>query len=546
MQRFFNDAKRILSHKWTGFVFIGVALGVKISMQIYFFRIIGDKSSQLVAAKNLLAGHGLTINKVLLTDLSDEKFFPLVGWPPGYSLVLSPLLWLFNNDYETAALFFDIACVIPFFFYLFRLLNYLSLQAWLRNLFILFAGFFFYPVGAETCTDFISLSCILAGVYYFLRLMNDDKKSIWSIAAACISLSLAGIFRYNYIPVSLCFPVLLGIAGIANKNKQWIKYSFYTGIILSILMLSLLAFQFYHTGSIAYLNSKETGFFPKNLLQMYPIMPASFFDIQTGLTVFTKITGSNYTTNGNFLKYSSYILLLLLLTYSLYWIYNKKMILEKRTDSFAYLGIGISAVTIILLFYLSVRNSSDLAPFFPFWTYVQEYRYFVFIIIFIQLATFVFLLNRYKQLSFFWKRIALLCTFLIFLQLFHKVFYVSKIMMNKKQSVYSRALYKEETVSLIELIKDIQNQNPGYEIIVASPQHEICNYARLENIKAAFIAFPFDPLQQITSTVPSKILYIIPASMVPYFNPLLSSTSLKHLGVVRNRYFYIYDVEKKQ
>ncbi len=81
-----------------------------------FSNMIGDKSSQLLAAKNFLEGNGLTIKKVLLNDLSSEVFTPLGGMAPGYSVVVASLLrWLFNGDYKTAALVFDLIAGITIF-----------------------------------------------------------------------------------------------------------------------------------------------------------------------------------------------------------------------------------------------------------------------------------------------------------------------------------------------------------------------------------------------------------------------------------------------
>ena len=92
MQQIWHYCKNVLSRKETGFIIIIIAVLIKILLQVAFFSIQGDKAFQLVAAKNLLDGHGLTFNYVSLNDLSTEKFSPLIGWPPGYSLVLTPLL----------------------------------------------------------------------------------------------------------------------------------------------------------------------------------------------------------------------------------------------------------------------------------------------------------------------------------------------------------------------------------------------------------------------------------------------------------------------
>ena len=545
MQSLFNYTKRLLSYKWSTPIILCIAVAVKMSLQLTFFNIIGDKSSQLLAAKNFLEGNGLTIKKVLLTDLSSEVFTPLVGWPPGYSVVVAPLLWLFNGDYKTAALVFDLIAVLPFFLFLLLLLNYLSLQKWLKNLMILFVSFFIYPIDPSTCTDLISLSCMLAGFYYFLQLMQGEKKISSLILTACFFFFMTGFFRYNYIPVALCTPVLLGIAGLINKNRHWIKFSIYTGLILSALFVTLLVFQDYYTGSPAYVNTRETGFFPENLLTMYPIVPASFIDVQIVLTVFTNFTGTNYFTNGKILLYSGYLLFLFLIIFVSGWLLNKKLLLKSKEDYFVYLGTGISSVIIGLLFYLSARNSANLSPFFPLWTYIQEFRYFIFVVLFIQLSAFVLLFNRFTQLSRFWKKIAVVCAAVILVQFLHKLYYVTKLLTNLKEPHNSSAVFTNEISAIVRNFKTIENQYPGYEIIVASPSNTICNYAGFENIKAAYIPYPFTNTFSFSSTKPAKVILVIPERMSVYYTPKLPSER-KAIDKTEKQYFYLLDVIPKQ
>ncbi len=95
-------------------------------------------------------------------------------------------------------------------------------------------------------------------------------------------------------------PVLLWsyleLHGYINKTKHWLKFSLYSGLLntLSIVCKPSCFSGLLHSESPAYVNTRETGFFPENLLTMYPIVPASFIDVQIVLTVFTNFTGTNY------------------------------------------------------------------------------------------------------------------------------------------------------------------------------------------------------------------------------------------------------------
>jgi hypothetical protein len=450
MKKNLNDCKNFLSHPSTGIVFLVIAVVVKILLQIFFFSMVDDKLIQLHAAKNLLAGHGITISHLSPGNQSSEIFSPLTGWPPGYSIMLAPLLWIFNNDYKTAALVFDIACVFPFFFYLVRIVNYLNMQKWLKNLFILFAGFYFYPVNSGTSTDLFSFICVLAGFYYLLLLMKDNNRPFRLVLLLSLFLFLAGFFRYSYIPVAFCFPILLGIAGLTNKKRQWVKASCQTVIVLGILMSALLVFQYYYTGSAVYINTKETGFFPENLVKMYPVVPASFFDVEFSLSFFTRYAGGNYMMYGKILGYLGYILFAFLLVYGIRWIWNKKFLLKNDIDYFIFSGSGISLAICALLFYLSVRNSANILTASAPWTYIQEFRYFIFIVVFIQLISFACLFNRYRAHSRFWKITAVCCALLFALQFTFGVYRVTKLILFRP--LFSNLVsYKKEMAPLIQI-----------------------------------------------------------------------------------------------
>ncbi len=542
MQQFFTSCKTLLSKKSTGIVFLILALIVKILLQYISFSLLGDKSHQLLAAKNLLDGHGLTINQFFLNDLSQEKFTPLVGWPPGYSLVLAPLLWLCNNDFITAAIVFDVLCVFPFFFYLIKLLNFFSLKPWLKNLFILFAGFFFYPITSSGGTNMIAVTCMMAGFYYLLFLMNNSKNNFRLVLLVSIGFFLAGLFRYNYIPVAFCCPVLLAIAGFINKNKQWIKASYQIGLLLILSLGALLVFQHFYTGDIAYVNTRETGVFPENLLRMYPIVPASLTDVEVPVTVVSNFCGFKYLTVAKVLNFTGVVLLISLLFYGVYKLFMKGFILKKKEDYFLYMGMGISIAIAVLLTYMSLRNSAIIDPLRPPWTYVQEYRYYAFIIIFIQLLIVVFLFEKFGQKSRFWKRVAIVCAAIMLAGSLHKVYYVSKLFF-VQPVIHNPGSDLTKTTEVLTLFKKVQGRYPGYEIIVAAHDVYICNDAAFQNIKAIRRPSPEQLTKTITYSKPAKLLIAIPEYWLSRYSAMLKNPSLNFYGKIQHYNFYILDLK---
>ncbi|MEO7924341.1 MAG: hypothetical protein ABIR30_11745 [Chitinophagaceae bacterium] len=542
MAGFLDNCKRFLSRRQTGIIFLLVAILVKVITQFAFFRLVGDKAWQLLAAKNFLSGHGIAINSVSLDNISVDNFTPLLGWPPGYSIILTPLLWLFKNDYKTAALVFDIFCVFPFFYYLIRLLNFLSLQKWLRNLFILFVGFFNYPVGSGYSTDLISFCCVIAGFYYVLVFMRENAGSQGLVIPLTLSLFLAVFFRYSYIPVVLCFPALLIIAGILNGEKKWIRSGLLTGSILGFLLFLLMYFQHSYTGSSTFINSSAKGLFPGNLLYIVPIIPASLFDTGVGLTLFTRFTVSDYISNAKALSITGSVILFFLVSYGMNWGRKRIRQLKTNLDYFTYIGFFVSIIILCLLAFLSLRNSSYMSTFVPYWTYVQEFRYFIFLILFIQVIIFAYLFNRFRLLSGFWKKIAICCGLLMTLDFSHQIYFITKLLFFSKHPFNQTAIYQAETIPVFSIYKNAQLQYPGFEIIVASPQNDACNFAGLENLKAVYHAFPGSFTQPITSRVPAKIMIAIPSHMLTEYNAVLNRLSPHYFGKTNNLFFYLLDV----
>ena len=437
---------------------------------------------------------------------------------------------------------FDILCVFPFFFYLIKLLNFLSPQVWLKNLFILFAGLFFYPVGPNTATDFISLSCMLAGLYYLLQIMISNELQIRYIMSAALALFLACLFRYNYIPVVFCCPVFLAIAGYFNKKKYWLTNSLYVGTLVIILMCSLLIFQHLYTGAATYINSRETGIYPENLTKIYPFVLASLSDLQTPLTLFSNIFGVNYFLIGTILLYLGIALFVTILLFGLNILFRKKLILQTRKDLFLYFGMVVSTSTLGLLIFLSLRNSAVISPLLAPWTYVEEFRYFVFVVLFIQIIIFIYLFDRFAEITAFWKKIAIVCGIIMMLGSLHRGYYISKLFFISKPLFHTSQSYSKYTLPVLRLIKNVQQRYQNYEIVIASPDPDICNYARLHNIKVVHEFIPEYLSNPIAAKTPTKILVSIPQKNLHSYSQILKRPLLLYYGEVQSHYFYILDV----
>ncbi len=543
MQKILLTCQRILSTKNATILILFIAVSAKILLQLLIFSITGDKVGQLVGAQNFLAGNGITVNQLTFDNLITETYTPLIGWPPGYSLAIAPLLWIFNGDYYNAALFFDMLCVFPFFLFLVRLLDFLAIEKWLKNLFILFAGFFLYPGGSSTSTDFPGLICTLAGFYYLLQFMNGVGEKNRLLVWASLSFFLASLFRYNYIPVTFCACILLFMAGYVNRNKAWTRGGWKMALIIGPLLLSILAFQHFYTGAATYINTRATGFYPENLLKTYPLAFSSLMETQAPLSLISKYTG-HYNLYGNILFYFSHAISIALFLYGLfYMIRQKKLVLKNKEDYFLYMGMGISISIGGLLVYLSLRNSAYFTSFR--WTYVQELRYYIFILVFIQFCIFIFLFNRFGSLSRSWRWVANACIITMTLGSAYSSYFHAKTLRASGTPLHISRAYKNITAPILQLFEAVKNKYPDHEIILASEDYDICNYARLEKIKVINAIPPAGVIQPTSLTKPIKFLVCIAIPPAGGEDPP-AYISTHYYSQTQNHYFYILDASSAE
>lgn len=536
--------KKVLSGKYAGVVCLTVAVIVKAITEIYFFQIMTDKSFQLLAAKNFIEGNGLTINQVFVDNIMNVKYEPLIGWPPGYSVILGPLLLLFKNNFLYAAYCFDLIPVIPFFYYLYRLLSLISIQTWLKNLFILGAGFFFYPFGSRACTDFAALVCLMAGFYYTLEFAINKTKTL-SIFYIVISLFMSVLLRYLYLPIIFSIPAGMIVAGIITQKRRWVWSAFVMASVLAVLVFFLLQFQKQHTGDAVYIYPAQKGFYFNQALLAYPFIPGSFFDLQLPANFFSGNTLVSYGTVMLFFKIIGYLALSLSLVLSLTWFKNMKLNFSKNlpVSIFYFLGLCACGTIVTVLFYLSLRyNSIVFRGSGRSWTFVQEFRYYAFCVVFIQLLAFLYLFNDYKRLGKFWKTVAATLAILLCLQFSHGVYFVAKIIITKNDRFYFYETNKKQVDIMATLPLKMKQQFPGNEVIVTASDPTFCNIAGLNNYKTVYNCSFLNNVQAISSNKPLVIVAVLSKRVLKDYSSFINNPEVNLIEVIGNQYFYVANV----
>src|SRR4030081_3234705 len=204
---------KIFTGKRLSILAIFIAAISRLVIQLYFFNYNDDRFLQLVATKNFIHGHGITLNRVFFENFSREFYIPLLGWPPGYTILLSPIALLTNGNVVLAAIIFDLVTVLIFILYSRKILVLLGLPERIVNLFTLVSGFFLYEFCLNPTTDLSALAFFICAIYMCLNFLKNDKKNSGYAVQIAVVNFLCPFLRYMFIPVSLIIPLYLLFIG---------------------------------------------------------------------------------------------------------------------------------------------------------------------------------------------------------------------------------------------------------------------------------------------------------------------------------------------
>ena len=245
--------KSVVNNKIILYCSFFVALLCKVALMHYYFQFSGDKMFQALAAKSLTEGFGISLPMVKGSNLSAVFYQPVVAWPPGYTLLLSPL-YLLTGNLKVSAFIMDVLGGISFLSIYFFLLKKLSLPNGTISLLLLFNGLFLsQDILYSSATDFLSVSFLLLALYYALLIFEKARPALFDGLLLGLLCFLPAFFRHLYLPVVFVIPLVLLADGLVKKNKKQVfAAALALSVILveSILLLSFLLSTKGFTGNI--------------------------------------------------------------------------------------------------------------------------------------------------------------------------------------------------------------------------------------------------------------------------------------------------------
>ena len=438
-----NKIKAFLSSQFASVLFLVIAIFSRI-VNVCFLSYAGrDKMFLVMQSKSLLEGKGLGIPGYLITNPEVPVYDYTPMWPPGYPVLLAPFLKIFNYNIYWATTVLDIIACIALIFIIRKICRQIGFPTIAVNLMTLVAGCFEYSfINDSKPTDNVPIVIFLLGISLIIKLVSSDRFSFTAIIIAAFVLFLPNVFRYSYPPLSIAVTVSILVAGFLSKEKLLKKKGAWlfaiNGLLITVLFLTIKSI----TGYAGYAVPTPRGYFPENLVHWYPMVPTSFINLIFLTSQSLQVAGLSVETTLKLLEVINVIAVFSLTIIFLFLFFSKEF-LAKLTPFkwFLITGFFASAATLVSLGYLSFTYEAQKWSTGP-WSYVYDHRYYVFTVVFVQIAFFGWVFIYEKSLkNIFLRVIAIICGLVLFIEVTHNIYFNTKVAFNFKK--YKSEVYRE-------------------------------------------------------------------------------------------------------
>jgi len=500
-----------------------------------------DKMLQLTVAENIISGKGYGVEKYYTGNTQKSFFDRSVPVPPGYSLMIIPFILLSGHDLLKASFLFELLVTIALFLAVIKLLKMIGFSAFETTAFALVLGCFHYPFfSGSPPTDTTALLFTLLSLIMMLGLLKR-KKPAPALTLVFISFIffLPAFFRFAYLPVCLILPLVFLATGYITKDAQLRKQ----GMIVSILTFTFLTFipvmQKLLTGHfLPQYPDAETGFFPNNLLPVYPFLLSSFFNPDFFAQQIEKLTGFPYTDTIKFFEWSGLLFLPFLLYMSFFLL--KNLVIKRNTGLLQVFLVTCSLMSCMIIFVIAYTTFTSSYDKFNQASLLLEARYFSFLIIFIQLLFFLLLFKKVTGINPVFRR-SLLLVFgtLLALETSHGI-YINQKLLFHFQEMKQHFVPDQDYRFFESFSRELKRNNRN--LLVASTDRYYCNKAMLNGDKGLF---DVESLNHTKIHVEEKsvLLLVIPQNDRWIMQDYINKAGLQPAATVAGTSFYIQKLD---
>lgn len=348
--------------------FYGLLFVSLIIIEYYNFHLSTDTSIQLQTLKNFVAGHGITLTSV--NENNQVVYLPCSLWPAGFVVFLTPIYLVTKGTIMSVAVLKQITNLF-FLLFLSKYFDYLKLDGHKRKFIILFFIVSVMPFVEFGVTDSVATVMCLWAFYFFLNYLESERNK--QLFLSMLLLGLCYFVKYSFLPF-LFFPAAAFIlkegAAIFKKIKQLV-------LIIFVTLITALLFYFLNkslVGTIQVQSSLDAlnGHPHWNQLTHFDGFLFTFGIFEWIFeNLFKGKTGIQLQFNW----------LSILVTVYFYLLFVKVFFGRKRTALNPFfknsINVSLSAGALIIFFlvFLTLNNPGQ-TWLKPYWTFVQETRYY--------------------------------------------------------------------------------------------------------------------------------------------------------------------------
>jgi len=233
-----------------------------------------DKSEMVGAAVSLLEGNGYTYVVANPNQLSEPIFSPLVARPPGYTMLLVPLLWV-TDDVWLSTVLLDIVATIVFYVAWYAILNSLgpTISTTAKGFIWMMWALIWSPLVLQSSPELVTLSLFSAAVALTLPFARQQRRPIRFGLFSGVLMGIVGALRLAYWPLLAVVPLALLIAGGRRVSQRMVIGIIVHVLTAGLILTAVLIFQRVTTGQFLHLPvvpGIQRGFYPDQLTTIYP------------------------------------------------------------------------------------------------------------------------------------------------------------------------------------------------------------------------------------------------------------------------------------
>jgi hypothetical protein len=535
MQQLFSILNQLLSHRKASAIVVLLAVAARIIQLIFYLDSFFDTTFQAIATQNFAEGHGISTAVVQSGNLSSVIYQPLIKWPPGYSLLLSPFYVATGHNYLFACLILDILAATAVIFITRKILKLLDVSLPVINAFTLLTGFFIYYFYYKSPADGVSVALLLAAICVTLSVIKSNNKWLVKSVTAGLCLFLVATMKYLFFPVVFTVPVFLFLYGYQRRSRVLINAAALSFCIAAAGISLLYFYQKDISGAGTYISSPNRGFFPGQLLQLHPYIPAAFVTSNTVWQLPESFAGPLM----NLFRLIHIIIYPVIVFIAARYFFKtgfRKMSLQ---ITFLLLCLSITLALCFVLIILSLLVEKEQILPGQWWTYVEDARYYGIADILLHLSVFLLLFHYRQKVRGMLRAILIILPFLLLPEAIRGVgFTANRVIRAGKENYYwqDEKEFLDYGAKLLQQKKD----SSGIKRACVSGSLYYINYRASLQIQLPVLedAAVLNNPTGLKASEPMWLLAIIQKEQLPAFQPFTNYPATQLAGQFNGFYFY--------